>query len=133
LGFLAAGPWDESSLRDIREDTLDRKAGQYLDRDDMVGTVGLALLSTTVQCARCHDHKFDPVSQREYYGFQAVFAGVDRANRPYDADPATRARRLALLQRQQALAAGPSAVKQLLDDPALAAAVTSWEQSVATG
>ena len=39
LGFLAAGPWDESSLRDIREDSIDREAGHYLDRDDMVTTV----------------------------------------------------------------------------------------------
>jgi hypothetical protein len=107
LGFLAAGPWDESSLRDIREDTLDRKAGQYLDRDDMVGTVGLSLLSTTVQCARCHDHKFDPVSQKEYYGGQAVFAGVDRANRSYD-DRAVRAERDALTQRKRALQSGPA-------------------------
>jgi hypothetical protein len=100
LGFLAAGPWDESSLRDIREDTLDRKAGQYLDRDDMVSTVGLSLLSTTVGCARCHNHKFDPISQKEYYGLQAVFAGVDRADRPYDDDPKVRVRRLALLKRK---------------------------------
>src|SRR6185295_1135988 len=39
LGFIAAGPWDESSLRDIREDTIDRQIGRYLDRDDMVTTV----------------------------------------------------------------------------------------------
>ena len=39
LGFLAAGPWDESSLRDIREDTIDREIARYLDRDDMVTTV----------------------------------------------------------------------------------------------
>ena len=39
LGFLAAGPWDESSLRDIREDTIDREVGRYLDRDDIVTTV----------------------------------------------------------------------------------------------
>jgi hypothetical protein len=39
LGLLAAGPWDESSLRDIREDTLDRQIGRYLDRDDIVTTV----------------------------------------------------------------------------------------------
>ncbi len=128
LGFLAAGPWDESSLRDIREDTLDRKAGQYLDRDDMVGTVGLAFLSTTVQCARCHDHKFDPISQKEYYGLQAVLAGVDRANRPYDADPQVRAKRLALLQRKQALQAGPASVADLLHDPANRAAVAAWEK-----
>src|SRR5437868_645166 len=109
LGFLAAGPWDESSLRDIREDSIDRKAGQYLDRDDMVGTVGLAMLSTTVQCARCHDHKFDPVSQKEYYGLQAGFAGVDGANRPYDADPAVRAKRQARTARKHVLQAGPTA------------------------
>ena len=106
LGFLAAGPWDESSLKDIREDSIDRKAGQYLDRDDMVGTVGLAMLSTTVQCARCHDHKFDPVSQKEYYGLQAVFAGVDRANRPYD-EPAVRAKRQTVVVRKQILQALP--------------------------
>src|SRR5262249_5728829 len=38
-GFLATGPWDESSLRDIREDALDREVGRYLDRDDIVTTV----------------------------------------------------------------------------------------------
>ncbi len=45
-------------------------------------------VSTTVHCARCHDHKFDPIPQAEYYGLQAVFAGVDRADRAYDPDPA---------------------------------------------
>jgi mono/diheme cytochrome c family protein len=129
LGFLAAGPWDESSLRDIREDTLDRKAGQYLDRDDMVGTVGLALLSTTVQCARCHDHKFDPIGQKEYYGLQAVFAGVDRADRPFDPAPAVRSRRLALLTRQAELQGGPEAIARLLRDPAAAAEVAAWEKA----
>ncbi len=129
LGFLAAGPWDESSLKDIREDTLDRKAAQYLDRDDMVGTVGLTFLSTTVQCARCHDHKFDPVSQQEYYGLQAVFAGVDRADRPYDANPAVRSRRLALLRRKADLQAGTGAAAQLLRDPASAAEVATWEKA----
>jgi mono/diheme cytochrome c family protein len=87
LGFLAAGPWDESSLRDIREDTLDREIGRYLDRDDVVTTVMQTFVSSTVQCARCHDHKFDPIPQSDYYALQAVFAGVDKANRRYDADP----------------------------------------------
>jgi mono/diheme cytochrome c family protein len=128
LGFLAAGPWDESSLRDIREDTLDRKAAQYLDRDDMIGTVCLAFLSTTVQCARCHDHKFDPIPQKEYYGLQAVFAGVDRADRAYDPDPAVHARRVALLKRKAELQAGPTALKRLRDDPAVAAEVAAWER-----
>jgi hypothetical protein len=129
LGFLAAGPWDESSLRDIREDSIDRKAGQYLDRDDMVGTVGLALLSTTVQCARCHKHKFDPISQKEYYGLQAVFAGIDRANRTYDVDPQVQARRRTLLQRQKLLDAGPAAVAPILKEPEAVAQVAAWEKT----
>ena len=99
LGFLAAGPWDESSLQSIREDSIDRKAGQYLDRDDMITTVGLSFLSTTIQCARCHDHKFDPIGIDEYYGLQAVFAGVDRANRTYEADPKIAHRRQTLQQQ----------------------------------
>jgi hypothetical protein len=99
-GFLAAGPWDESSLRDIREDSIDRAVGQVIDRDDIVTTVMGTFASTTVGCARCHDHKFDPITQREYYGLQAVFAGIDKANRAYDADPRVTARRRELLRQK---------------------------------
>ncbi len=87
-GMLAAGPWDESSLRDIRDDSIDRLIGYYIDRDDMVTTVMSTFTSTTVHCTRCHDHKFDPITQEDYYGLQAVFAGVDKAERGYDAEPA---------------------------------------------
>ena len=86
-GMLAAGPWDESSLRDIRDDSIDRLIGHYIDRDDMVTTVMSTFASATVHCARCHDHKFDPISQEDYYSLQAVFAGVDKAERSYDIDP----------------------------------------------
>ena len=103
LGFLAAGPWDESSLRDIREDTIDRQIARYLDRDDMVSTVMNNICSLTVQCARCHDHKFDPISQQDYYALQAVFSGVERANRRYDVDAGTARLRRDLLRRKQAL------------------------------
>jgi hypothetical protein len=89
LGFLAAGPWDESSLRDIQEDTVDRQIGRYLDRDDMLSTVMNNVVSLTVQCARCHDHKFDAIPQKDYYALQAVFAGVERANRTVDAPSTT--------------------------------------------
>jgi hypothetical protein len=87
-GMLAAGPWDESSLRDIRVDSIDRLIGHYIDRDDMVSTVMSTFASMTVHCARCHDHKFDPISQEDYYSLQAVLAGVDKAERGYDIDPA---------------------------------------------
>ena len=110
LGFLAAGPWDESSLRDIREDTRDRQIARYLDRDDMLTTVMATFTSTTVHCARCHDHKFDPIPQRDYYALQAVFAGVDRANRAYDTDPQIHARRQHLLRLKGAAERGDRAI-----------------------
>lgn len=109
MGLISAGPWDESTLRDIREDTLDRQMGRYLDRDDMVTTVMQTFTSTTVHCARCHDHKFDPISQRDYYSLQAVFSGVDRANRPYDADPGIARRRAELRQNRARVEQGDKA------------------------
>jgi hypothetical protein len=101
LGMIAAGPWDESSLRDIRDDSIDRQIGHYIDRDDMVSTVMSSVASMTVHCARCHDHKFDPITQEDYYALQAVFAGVDRAERAYDPDPDVSLRRLALRVAQR--------------------------------
>jgi mono/diheme cytochrome c family protein len=126
-GFIAAGPWDESSLRDIREDTLDRKIGQYLDRDDMVTTALSTFSSATVHCARCHNHKFDPIPQRDYYRLQAVFAGVDRAERAYDADPQIARTRQALLQRQKDL---PTAIVALTPD--VREEIARWEKTRGT-
>lgn len=125
LGFLAAGPWDESSLRDIREDTLDRQAARYIDRDDMLATVFGVVTGTTVQCARCHDHKFDPISQREYYALQAVLSGSDRANRAFDPDPALHQQRQAIRRQLRQLDAGDPA---LLDAPETRRAVAEWER-----
>src|SRR5438046_9246977 len=95
----------------------------------MITTVGLAFLSTTIQCARCHDHKFDPIGQEEYYRLQAVFAGVDRANRSYEDNPKARSERTRLARLQADLKAGPAAVAKLLQDPSHAAAVAAWEKS----
>ena len=104
-GFLAAGPWDESGLRDIREDAIDRIAAQYLDRDDIVSSVSSVFLGLTVGCARCHDHKFDPIPQEDYYALQAVFAGTDKAERSYEPDPQIAARRKGLTGRITAIRA----------------------------
>ena len=132
LGFLAAGPWDESSLRDIREDTIDRQVARYLDRDDMLSNAMNNFCSLTVQCARCHDHKFDPISQRDYYSLQAVFSGVERANRRYDADPEIHRQRTELSRRKRDIERrSPSEVERLMSSE-VQQKITIWEQSKAS-
>ena len=79
-GFLAAGPWDFVGQVETKSEQL-RRATRTLDIDDMVTQVMTATVAMTVNCARCHDHKLDPISQQEYYQLQAVFAGVRRADR----------------------------------------------------
>jgi hypothetical protein len=126
LGFLAAGPWDESSLRDIREDSIDREIGRYLDRDDIVTTVMNTFAGLTVQCARCHDHKFDPIPQEDYYRLQAVFAGVGRGDVPFELDPVATKKRKELQATLAAIAKNDPALK--LDTPELKQAVAEWEK-----
>jgi len=71
---------------------------------DIVSTTGGAFLGLTVGCARCHDHKFDPVSQADYYRLKAVFEGVQHGERPLEnaAEAAARQRSLADLERERA-------------------------------
>ena len=83
-GFIAAGPWDFVGHVELGEQTVEKKKTRLIDRDDMLANTMSTFVSLTVHCARCHDHKFDPIPQRDYYRLQAVFAGVDRGDRPYD-------------------------------------------------
>ena len=79
LGFLVAGPAnlpgqigrDEEAMRQARQDEL----------DEVIRTVSQSLFGLTVGCARCHDHKFDPIRQQDYYSMQAIFAGLKYGHR----------------------------------------------------
>ena len=95
-GFLAAGPWDFVGHVETKSEQL-RRAARAGDLDDMVTQVMTATTAITINCARCHDHKLDPISQEEYYRLCAVFAGVKRGER--DADPAE-AMRIGSLRKQ---------------------------------
>ena len=76
-GFLVGGPVDI-----VKSPDLALIAQQRADElDDMVGTTGTAFLGLTLGCARCHSHKFDPISHREYYSMTAIFAGVQHGER----------------------------------------------------
>ncbi len=97
-GFIVAGPWDFVGHVELREGTVDKLKTRLLDRDDMVANAMSTFTSMTVHCARCHDHKFDPIMQKDYYRLQAVFAGVERDDRPIE-DPAFSKRRKELLDQ----------------------------------
>ena len=101
LGFIAAGPWDFVGHVELPIEKTDGLIARYNDRDDMVMTTMSTFESLTVHCARCHDHKFDPIRQKDYYGLQAVFAGVDRADRAFDWDKKVYAKRRALAQKKK--------------------------------
>ncbi len=82
-GFYRIGVWDD--------EPDDAKQAEFDNLDDVLSTATQAMLGLTVGCARCHDHKFDPVSQEEYYGLLSFmrnvrrYANVDPAK---DRDPA---------------------------------------------
>jgi Protein of unknown function (DUF1553)/Protein of unknown function (DUF1549)/Planctomycete cytochrome C len=90
LGFLGAGTFDLSTYSTATV-TFD-----YLARDDLVNQTMSAFVSTTANCARCHSHKFDPITQEDYYALQAVFAGVIKGDVAYDADSTTTTERTQL-------------------------------------
>ncbi len=110
-GFIAAGPFDWVGQIEVSDELIDKQITRNLDRDDMVATAINTLVSTTAQCARCHDHKFDPIPQEEYYSLQAVFAGVDRADRPYPGDPLIESRRKELTAEERRLIAEQEALQ----------------------
>lgn len=112
LGFIAAGPWDFIGHVEVPASKIDGKNARNLDRDEMVSNTLNTFCSVTIQCARCHDHKFDPYTQQHYYGLQAVFAAVDRAERPYDTDPQIEQKRLQLASDKQAVEKQRTALEQ---------------------
>ena len=83
----------------------------------------------TIHCARCHDHKFDPIPQKDYYRLQAVFAGIDRGDRPR-LDPA-RDLRKAGLDRQQRLLTSQRAALEARIDARLGPTLAGIDQQIA--
>ncbi len=98
-GFLVAGAYDIVKSPDINLTLMQRQD----ELADIVNTTGTAFLGLTLGCARCHDHKFDPISQKDFYAIQAVFAGVNFAERPLKPKhSAAESNELAMVQRKLA-------------------------------
>jgi hypothetical protein len=93
--FLVIGPYDDVG----NEDPVQARLIRANTIDDIVMATGTAFLGLTLSCARCHDHKFDPISIEDYYRVAAVFSGVHHAERVL----ATPAQRLEHRQRLEPL------------------------------
>jgi hypothetical protein len=77
-GFLRMGPWELTGMEVA-------KVARQRFLDDVTNSVGETFLAHSLQCARCHDHKFDPIPTHDYYAVQAVFATMQLCDReaPY--------------------------------------------------
>lgn len=73
-GFLRMGPWELTGMEVA-------KLARQRFLDDVTNSIGETFLAHSLQCARCHDHKFDPVPTRDYYSIQAIFATTQLADR----------------------------------------------------
>jgi hypothetical protein len=74
-GFLRMGPWELTGMEVA-------KVARQRFLDDVTNSVGETFLAHSLQCARCHDHKFDPVPTHDYYSMQACFSTTQLAERP---------------------------------------------------
>jgi len=126
-GFLVAGTYDV-----VKGDPLLNATQRENELTDMVNTTATAFMGLTLGCARCHNHKFDPILQKDYFAMQAVFSGVNQGERPLrqkldattqkelDAAKATEAAKIAELEvfRQKASQASePSNFSDLKASP----------------
>lgn len=102
-GFLRLSPASGAEGEKARYDEL----------DDMVATTSSVFLGLTVGCARCHDHKTDPIPQRDYYRMTAVFAGTERKSLPVPTAEAKVADEAAEKKRQAELADLRSQIAEL--------------------
>ena len=77
--YLTCGPWDMASARNGSE--IMKRMSREAELEEQLATLGQAFLGLTLHCARCHDHKFDPISTKDYYSVAAAIGGVWRGHR----------------------------------------------------
>jgi mono/diheme cytochrome c family protein len=114
-GYYRLGIWDD--------EPTDRDQARYDGLDDVVATTGQVFLGLTIDCARCHDHKIDPIPQKDYYRLLAFFQNINHyrnggptdeaplADRPRD-EGARRARLLALERKQDEVRAALAEIEE---------------------
>jgi hypothetical protein len=119
-GFLVAGAYD--SVGQNQQSDAMKAVVRQDELEDMVGAVGQTFLGLTVNCARCHDHKFDPVRQVEYYRMAAALGGVRHGER--DLTPLDE-RAIAVNSKIKALESEAAALAGSFDQAVLGSSVVS--------
>ena len=79
VSLLVCGPWDQAGSS--QANATQRATTREEELEDLVSVVGQSFLGLTINCARCHAHKFDPISHEEYYRVKSVFEGVKHGER----------------------------------------------------
>lgn len=90
--LLVCGPWDQAG--NSQKNATQRAITREDELEDMIGVVGQSFLGLTVNCARCHAHKFDPIPHEEYYRIKSVFEGVMHGERTIASDEESKTRNL---------------------------------------
>ena len=93
-GFLGAGAFPTQLTE------TEFESARYDELDDMTATSGVAFLGLSLGCARCHDHKFDPIGAEDYYRFAAAFTTAIRSEKEFDLDPLGNQERRAAYEKQ---------------------------------
>jgi hypothetical protein len=99
-GFLVAGAWDE--VGQTQQSAAMKAVVRQDEMEDIVGVTGQTFLGLTVHCARCHDHKFDPITQQDYYRLVAALGGVRHGERDSVSEAARALRTASVSERHPA-------------------------------
>lgn len=111
VSFLVCGPWDQAG--NSQANATQRAITREEELEDLIAVVGQSFLGLTINCARCHTHKFDPIPQVEYYRIKSVFEGVKHGERPIATESETKERARKVAGLQQRLAAAKAEVWRL--------------------
>lgn len=95
-GFLGAGVFPTQ----LTEKEFER--ARYDELDDMISTMGAGMLGLSIGCARCHDHKYDPIPSKDYYQLLATFSTTIRSEIDVQLDPAADQRATAIWNTEHA-------------------------------
>jgi mono/diheme cytochrome c family protein len=112
-GLLVCGPWDQAG--NAQANATQKLITREEEMEDLVSVVGQSLLGLTVNCARCHAHKFDPIPQEDYYRIKSVLDGVKHGERSLSTPEQLKAREARAAEAAAQVAALQKQIAELDD------------------